>query len=301
MSVVPVPIQQIHIPEAEIRGIRVYVKRADMVHPYISGNKMWKLKYNLEEAGRKGKDTLLTFGGAYSNHLVAVAVAGKEHGFRTVGVVRGEVPRFVNPALRFAEMQEMLLHHVSRDTYRKWTREGFDGRGLGEMGDFYLIPEGGSNELAVKGVSEMLGDEGSFDYVCCPCGTGATLAGLAKAVKPGTLAIGFAVLKGASFLEDNVRRLSGNTLPADRWCINHDYHFGGYARQVGELDNFVNSFTEIHGIRIEPVYTGRMFYGINDLLKKDFFKRESAVLAVHTGGVFVWPAFEQSHSCKRSI
>lgn len=266
------------------KELEVFVKREDLNHPLVSGNKWWKLKHNLEEAKRSKYHTLLTFGGAYSNHIYATAAAARELGFKSIGIIRGEASETLSKALLFAKEQGMQLEFVSREDYRKKTTEIFIADLQIKFGDFYLIPEGGTNTLAIQGVEEFaskLKEETSFDYVCTACGTGGTLAGLIKEL-PEKKVIGFSSLKG-NFLSEEVRKWVGNEYT--NWSIINDYHFGGYAKYNNELLEFCNDFEKTHLISVEHVYTAKMFYGLFDLIKKNYFPKGSKVLALHTGGL----------------
>ncbi len=254
----------------------------------MSGNKWHKLKYNIQEARKQGKETLLTFGGAYSNHIYATASAGKNYNFKTIGIIRGEEHTPLNPTLSFAKENGMEIYYLDRTSYRKKSSVELISQLQDKFGDFYLLPEGGTNELAVKGCSEIIAKlDINFDYVCCPCGTGGTLAGLISGLNGTRFALGFAVLKGASFLKKNVRSLLPilNVETLQNWDINLDYHFGGYARMDSVLLDFVNRFTSLTKIPIEPIYTGKMLFGIYDLAAKGFFKKETQIIALHTGGL----------------
>jgi len=266
----------------ESGGVALYIKRADLIHPLISGNKWWKLKYNLQKAVALGKP-VLTFGGAYSNHLVATAVACKASNLKSIGIVRGEAAIPANPSLAIALQHDMTLKYVSRDLFKKKNSKSFINNLEKEFGEFFLIPEGGTNQLAVKGVSEMLTlKEKEFGYICCSVGTGGTLTGLINAANAGTKVVGFSSLKG-SFSEKDVRELLDrfDLTPNCEWEIINDYHFGGYARYNNKLIEFINNFS----IPLDPIYTGKMFYGIYDLMEKGYFKKGSRVLAIHTGGL----------------
>ncbi len=283
-----IPTNKVEDKLLERAGVTLLIRREDLVHPYLSGNKYYKLRYNLKEAVNRGDDTILTFGGAYSNHIYATAAAGKVFNFKTIGIIRGEKHKPLNPTLSFAERCGMQLHYVSRATYRNKTDPEFI-KGLSKKyGRFFLIPEGGSNALAVKGCTEIVTSaEKEFDYVCCPVGTGGTLAGLIAGLSGKKYAIGFAVLKGANFLNESVNNLliSYSTQRFSNWNINLNYHFGGYAKINSILINFVYEFQQISKIPIEPIYTGKMLFGIYDLVKKGFFQRGTTILAVHTGGL----------------
>jgi len=254
----------------------------------MSGNKWHKLKYNLQEARKQGNDTLLTFGGAYSNHIYAVAAAGKIFNYKSIGIIRGEEHLPLNPTLSFAKDIGMKIYYLDRTSYRKKYTLGVINQLQKKFGDFYLLPEGGTNDFAVKGCSEIISKINiDFDYVCCPCGTGGTLAGLISGLNGDKFALGFAVLKGASFLKENVRSLLQNSKrnSLKNWDVNLDYHFGGYARTDSVLLDFVNRFTSHTKIPIEPIYTGKMLFGIYDLASKGFFKEGTHIIALHTGGL----------------
>ena len=259
-----------------------------MNHPFLSGNKWHKLKYNLQEAQRQGKKTLLTFGGAYSNHIYAVSAAGNIFKFNTIGIIRGEEHLPLNPTLSFAQENGMKLYYLDREKYRKKNSLEILDELKKDFGDFYILPEGGTNQLAVKGCCEIIDTlNEDFDYICCPCGTGGTLAGLISGLKGKKFALGFAVLKGALFLKENVSSLvqDFNETHYNNWDINLDYHFGGYAKFDKQLLNFVYSFSSQNKIPVEPIYSGKMLFGIFDLISREFFKEGSRIIAIHTGGL----------------
>jgi len=266
-------------------GIELYIKREDFLHPIISGNKFRKLKYNLEEAKKFGFKKILTFGGAFSNHIVAVAGAGKEFGFETIGVIRGEelIDKIQqNPSLAFAQQNGMQFHFVDRTTYRNKSDNKFIESLRDLYGDFYLIPEGGTNELAIKGCEEILTvkDKSTFDFVCCAMGTGGTISGIINSSNASQEIIGFSSLKG-DFLSDVIR----NFVQKENWNINCEYHFGGYGKVSDELIRFLNTFYQQTNIPLDPIYTGKMMFGILDLIQKDYFPANSKILAIHTGGL----------------
>jgi 1-aminocyclopropane-1-carboxylate deaminase/D-cysteine desulfhydrase-like pyridoxal-dependent ACC family enzyme len=230
---------------------------------------------------------LLTFGGAWSNHIAATAAAGRRFGFNTIGIIRGETGSGLTPILQFAVECGMQLVHVDRATYREKTSEAFLKQLHHRYGDFYLLPEGGSNQLAIQGCAEIVPDIGTdFDIISVACGTGATLAGLASALAPNQQAFGFAVLKGADFLNTEVSRMLADRGQPERgnWHIEFDYHFGGYARTTAELFAFIRQFKSDYDIELDAVYTGKMFYGLFDLIHKGTFDSGSRIVAVHTGG-----------------
>ncbi len=237
-------------------------------------NKARKLKYNLVAAREQGHDTLVTFGGAYSNHLRATAIAGHASGFKTIGIVRGEEHLPLNPVLREAVEHGMRLSYLDRGSYRRMALPD-------DLGRCYLLPEGGSNGLAVRGCAELGAEIEGFDVVAVPVGTGGTLAGLAAGLKAG-VALGFSVLKGGQFLTERVAELQRRTYGEvrGRWRIETDYHCGGYARSTPALRAFLADFEARHGIRLDPVYTGKMVYGLHQMN----FPKGTKVCAVITTG-----------------
>jgi 1-aminocyclopropane-1-carboxylate deaminase len=280
------PLQEFTIPLLKEHGLRLLVKREDLNHPLVSGNKWWKLKYNLEEAQRLGHDTLLTFGGAYSNHIFATAAAGKELGLKTLGIIRGEETLPLNHTLAFAESCGMKLHYISREAYRKKSEPEFIKQLHTEFEIFYLIQEGGTNELAIKGCSEFaaqLNREIDFDYVCLPVGTGGTMAGMIEGLDSSKKIVGFSSLKGGEFLVDEIKKMTSPE--RNNWIINTDYHFGGYGKVTSELKVFIEEMKIQHQLPLDVVYTGKMVFGILDLISKNYFKEGSTILLLHTGGM----------------
>ena len=266
------------------KSLRLYIKRDDLIHPHVSGNKWRKLKYNIEAARQAGKTALLTFGGAYSNHLAATAAAGQSLGWKTLGFVRGEAHEPLNPTLAFAQACGMELRYLDRSEYRLRCK----GKNLKEWEeDFWILPEGGSNLLALKGCAELAqechDDLGYWpDFVCVCAGTGATAAGLICGLPPQTRLLAFSVLKGG-FLQKEIQQfldLAGQGTRAN-WQVIDDYHFGGYAHFNEDLIRFINQ----SDIPLDPVYTGKMFYGVDDLIKKGFFPDGTTVALIHTGGL----------------
>ncbi|WP_224485509.1 1-aminocyclopropane-1-carboxylate deaminase/D-cysteine desulfhydrase [Robertkochia aurantiaca] len=275
--------QEFQLAEAAEAACRLFIRREDLIHPVISGNKYRKLKYNLEAARLKGCDTLLTYGGAFSNHIAATACAARANGFSSIGVIRGEelcdkVDQ--NPTLRYAREQGMRLFFVSRSEFREM-RTGDQGDLRGLFGEFYELPEGGTNELAVKGCEEILADDDQkYDYVTSAVGTGGTLSGLIRASCDGQMVLGFPALK-ENFLHDDIALHTTRK----NWSLIRDYHFGGYARITEELVHFINRVKITHDILLDPVYTGKMVYGLADMLKKGYFRKGSEILVIHTGGL----------------
>jgi 1-aminocyclopropane-1-carboxylate deaminase len=288
----PTPVQEIHDPVFDRAGVQVLVKREDLNHPYVSGNKWWKLKYNLLEAQRLGKNTLLTFGGAYSNHLYAIAAAASELGMESIGIIRGEETLPLNPTLAFAKSRGMHLHYVSRAAYRKKQETEFIDQLQARFGDFYLIPEGGTNELAIQGVAEfarMLNQEYLFDYLCCAVGTGGTLAGLIRGLPARKKIHGVAVLKGADFLRSEIEKWVGQS--HTNWQLHTGYHFGGYAKITPALKELIKKMKEENNLPLEHVYSAKALAGITQLVENGCFARGSRLLFIHTGGMRItnWP------------
>jgi len=280
-------IVQLNDPLFLEKKVQVYVFRLDMIHPFITGNKWYKLKYNLEEFARSGSEYLVTFGGAYSNHIVSTAVAGKEFGIRTIGIIRGEeLNAKSNEYLSFASQCGMKLIFVSREKY-KFLREDYSGiNSVVAVADarLYILPEGGSNALAIKGCHEIVEQITiEFDVITVACGTGCTLAGIVNGLNNQQRAIGFSVLKSDDFMEEQVRKLTGLN---SKFSIIHDYHFGKYANSPEELDQFCNTLMSEKNIPVEPIYTGKLFYGLYDLIGKNYFRPDEKIVAVHTGGIF---------------
>ena len=265
-------------------AITLTVKRDDLIHPFVSGNKFRKLKYNLLEAKNQKNSTLLTFGGAYSNHIAAVAYAGFEQGFKTIGIIRGEELMDKidsNPTLKFAQEHGMQFKFVSRDAYRLKNETSFIDALKQEYGAFYLIPEGGTNSLAIKGCEEILTDtDAQFDYICCAVGTAGTISGLINSALPHQKVLGFPALKG-EFLQDEICTFVKNK----NWQLVHAYHFGGYGKVNNSLIAFMNEFYRQTQIPLDPIYTGKMVFGILDLIEKKYFPDHSKILFIHTGGL----------------
>lgn len=287
-------LQQLTDSRFDEKQVKVFMKRDDLIHPFISGNKFRKLKYNLQEAMQENQHTLLTFGGAFSNHIYAVAAAGKEVGLNTIGIIRGEKILPLNKTLQFVSDQGMQLHFISRETYKQKELPDYIQNLHTQFGDFYLLPEGGTNLIALKGCSEIIDEiEMPYDYICCPCGTGGTLAGLIAGDQGKKALLGFSVLKRANDLEGKIMQLandfSGRSY--NNWTINHDFHFGGYAKTTEQLFSFISDFEQKQNILLDPVYTGKMMAGIFEMVRQDFFRKGTTVIALHTGGLQGWSGF----------
>lgn len=268
--------------------VTLCIQREDLVHPKIQGNKYRKLKYNLAFAKANSYTTLLTFGGAYSNHILATAIAGQLEGLQTVGIIRGEElgqsleqTLAQNPTLSKAVDCGMHLEFISRATYKEKDTPVYGRRLQAQFPKAYVLPEGGTNNLAIQGCQEILDIEGlGFDYVCCPVGTGGTISGIIESSGQDQKILGFPALKG-DFLHSEIQKWTSKT----NWELKADYHFGGYAKMDKVLIHFMNTFYRQHQILLDPVYTAKMFYGILDLVKLGYFPAKSRILAIHTGGL----------------
>lgn len=287
-SLLPTPLHELSGELIERSGIKLYIKRDDLIHPTVSGNKWRKLKYSLLEAGKQNQKALLTFGGAYSNHLFATAAAGNALGFQTIGIVRGEdYGQNETPTLRFCRQQNMNLHFISRQEYKLRNSDEYLQEIARKFGHPFVIPEGGTSELALQGVGEMVLEVGnqlskSPDYYAVPAGTGGTAAGI---LSSGVNVLAFSALKGGGFLEKDINNLLKPDGRNGNLSLFTDYHFGGYAKVKPELLEFMDQFKNDYGIQLEQVYTAKMFFGLFDLIRRDFFSRGSVIVAVHTGGL----------------
>jgi 1-aminocyclopropane-1-carboxylate deaminase len=282
----PSPLAELGDDRLATAGVRLFLKRDDLISPEIGGNKWRKLKYNVQTARAQGHDMLLTFGGAYSNHIRATAAAGYHFGFSTVGVIRGEEHLPLNPVLAGAVSRGMRLTYLDRATYRNKTSPGVIAALRERFGRFYLLPEGGSNELAVRGCAEIPAEISQpFDVICCPCGTGGTLAGIAQGLGEGQRALGFSVLNGGEFLARQVTELQTLSCgaPSGNWAIEFGFHFGGFARRVPPLDRFIADFARRHRIELNWIYTAKMMYGIYALADTPVLPAGTTAVAIITG------------------
>jgi 1-aminocyclopropane-1-carboxylate deaminase len=284
------PVTSLQMEEFERRNIQVLIKREDLNHPFVSGNKWWKLKYNLEAAASSGNNTLLTFGGAFSNHIHATAAAAHEVGFKSIGIIRGEKATPLSPTLEFAARHGMHLHFVSREEYKRKTEADFVRHLQNKFGKFYLIPEGGSNHAGIRGCFEFAEthlNALSFDYLISAVGTGATMAGLISAFKGSKNVIGVPVLKDAGFLKTDIEKFvyefSGTVY--GNWTLLTSYHHGGYAKTTGELIKFIVMMQAQHNLLLDPVYTGKLVWAVVRESELGTFPKGSTVLVLHTGGL----------------
>jgi len=278
--------QEIDISSFTKRSVKVFVKRLDKIHSLAGGNKHYKLRYNLLRVQESGLKKIVTFGGAYSNHIAALAFAGNKYGLETIGVIRGEKITPLNYTLQQAAKNGMQLLFVNRSDYRKYTQEGVPV--FENDPSIYIIPEGGSNYEGVKGCIEIIdATDHRFSDIVIACGTGATAAGIIIASRDDQRIFGFSILNDRGFLEKNIRAWLEKFENDSKfnWEIIHDFHFGGYAKKNPELVNFIAQFNKHTGITIEPVYTGKLFYGLLKKINEGFFKPGSKILAIHTGGL----------------
>ena len=294
----PTRIEEIYDPLFGRKKIRLFMKRDDLIHPEIPGNKFRKLKYNLEMAAGGGYDTLLTFGGAYSNHIHAVAIAGARQGFNTIGIIRGEEYTPLNPTLADASENGMKLHYVARKQYRNKDQASFLRHLETKYGRFYLIPEGGSNAEAVRGCAELVDEiDLDVDVIAVSCGTGGTMAGILAGLERKKHVIGFPVLKNVESLQEKIMQLAASYDDKEygNWHLETGYHFGGYARFDMNLVDFINGFKRRTGIPLDPVYTGKMMFGIYNMISKNKFPNGARILAIHTGGLQGIRGFNKMH------
>lgn len=297
-----IPLTEIFEDFLTAKNIKLYVLREDLTHPEISGNKWRKLKYNIQEAKRQGFTQLITFGGAYSNHIAATAAAGRDYGIKTIGIIRGEETLPLNVTLQIAANNGMKFNYVSRSFYREnKSNPTFFEELKTEFGDFYLVPEGGSNAFAVKGCTEIKNNINvDFDVITCANGTGGTIAGIIASLDNSKQIIGFPALKGGEFLVDDITRLLNEystlfkkKIENSNWKLNTDYHFGGYGKISNELVDFVIGFYIKHHIPLDLIYTGKMMFGIFDIIKSTNELNDKKIIVVHTGGLQGNKGFEE--------
>lgn len=283
----PSPVSKIQSALLKQKRIELFIKRDELIHPVIQGNKWRKLKYNLQLAQQQGHSKLLSFGGAYSNHLHALAKAAQLCHFNSIGIVRGEATSPLNPCLQDCQNWGMQLEFITRREYREKHNTHFIQSLHQRYGDFYLIPEGADNAAGRQGCAEVLHElDSQYDVICCEVGSGAMLSALIENNPfPDSRYLGFSVLKNQQLDQHITQQLKPlNTAQTD-WRINHEYHFGGFARSTPELIEFIINFKDEFNIQLEPVYSGKMLYGIFDLIKQDYFTEGSRICAIHGGGL----------------
>ena len=273
----------------EDSGISITIKREDLLHKQVSGNKLRKLKYNLIHAIEQKERTVMTYGGAYSNHIAATAAACQLLGLPSIGIIRGEelgvdLQKTLrqNKTLKTAHQQGMRLHFVSREDYKFKNEIHFQQELQDRFGSYYNIPEGGTNVLAIQGTQEILTDfdRSNYDVICVAAGTGGTAAGIINTAAPHQKILVFSALKG-DFLREDIQQYTTRT---DFALISED-KFGGYARSTDVLIDYLNIRFRESGIPLEPIYTGKMMYGMEEMIREGSFDRKTRILAVHTGGL----------------
>jgi 1-aminocyclopropane-1-carboxylate deaminase len=282
-------------------GIELFIKRDDLIHPVISGNKWRKLKFNLDKAKSENYRTILTFGGAYSNHLHATAFAAKEFGFKSIGIIRGvplgatrESPEGNakgNDTLTDCQNYGMYLHFISREEYRRKNELDFITDLRNKFGNFYLIPEGGANYEGISGCIEILKEENqTYDFICCTAGTGTTLTGVVLSLREGEKLLGFPSVRGGEYLKEEIEKNIVNYFPDEINKMNSlqlicNYHFGGFAKVNDELKNFVKDFFDQTKIQLDLIYNGKMMFGLFEMIRQSSFKKGTRILVIHCGGI----------------
>ena len=291
-------LQELPEPSAAARGVRLLLWRDDLVNPDLPGNKARKLKHNLAAARQQGHRTLLTFGGAYSNHIAAVATAGRLFGFATIGFIRGEEASPLNPTLSQAAADGMALHYLGRASYRRRAEPGFIAELLARFGPAYVLPEGGTNALALPGCAELVAEisqHTAFDALAVAVGTGGTLAGLLLGLAGRHHAVGVAALKNGAFLRGEIDALTQQAVGQmfGNYSLHTDFHGGGYAKYSAPLLAFIEQFRQRHGVLLDPIYTGKLMLGTLELIGQGYFPRGSTVVAIHTGGLQAWAGWKE--------
>jgi 1-aminocyclopropane-1-carboxylate deaminase len=283
------PVQQIKNKLFDERGLKVFIKRDDLIHPIISGNKWRKLKYILKRAQAENKTHLVTFGGVYSNHLLATAAAAAKFGFKTTGIVRGEAVD--NDTLFLCRLHGMDLIFTDRDSYRD--KPALFKKHFDNNPEAFFIDEGGASAEGAKGCSELVDELAeTYDHIFCASGTGTTAAGIINGIQHhhlSTLFHAVPVLKNGNFIKDEIDKFL--ITPAN-YHLHTNYHFGGYAKADEKLIEFIKQFVAATGILIEPVYTGKMLYAVYDLAANNYFKPGSSILAIHSGGIWGLPGMK---------
>jgi 1-aminocyclopropane-1-carboxylate deaminase len=290
-----VPRDKIDLPVLKKHGIELFLQRDDLLHPEISGNKWRKLKYNIKAFKNGGFDQIVTFGGAFSNHIAATAAAGHKFNVPTVGIIRGEESSISNPTLKLAKNKGMNLKFINRTKYKQKDEETFLKALALEFPNSLIIPEGGANANGILGCAEIIDNSSDYDIVVCACGTGGTLSGIISSLDSNTESIGIPVLKNAFFIEKDIQNnLDRINCKNDNWKLNYDYHLGGYAKFNEELHLFIEFFFKETKIKLDPIYTGKMMYGIIDLATKNKLTNKR-LLAVHTGGAQGIKGYEERY------
>ncbi len=285
MVSLPTPLQKISHPLLEEKEIHLWVKRDDLIHKEIMGNKWRKLKYNLEEMRKQRKTAILTMGGAFSNHIAATAAAAKAYGFKSVGIIRGEeLNKNSNETLQRASANGMEFHFVDRNIFRHW-RENPEELKV-KYPEHYFLPEGGTNAFAIKGCKEVISEISTdFDMIVTPIGTGGTFSGLLSGVNSSQHVLGISALKGGFIHADIKNLVEKFKIDRPNYKIVDTYHFGGYGKITKELIDFINWFNVHFKIQLDPIYTGKSFFGVWNMIKTNKFEKNLKIILLHTGGL----------------
>ena len=283
---IPSPITKINSNFLDKKCIQIFIKRDDLIHNIISGNKWRKLKHNLIKMQAKGYDSILSFGGQYSNHLHALGYIANNLGFNSIGVIRGVGKSSLSGTLSFCQDQNMQFHYMDYKTYR---HKKYDNKTLSmlrdKFGDFYFLPEGGANYLGVKGCVEIVDEiEVNFDYLCCAVGTGCTAAGLISAICENQNFIGFCPFNKCFEQEQSILNLCPN-IPRNNWQLISDNHFNGFGKINSNLIKFVRRFYDDFNIKLDLIYMGKLFYSLFELIKQDYFIKNTTIMVVNSGGL----------------
>ncbi|WP_436514325.1 1-aminocyclopropane-1-carboxylate deaminase/D-cysteine desulfhydrase [Ekhidna sp. To15] len=285
MAILPTPLQKISHPLLVEKAITLYIKRDDLIHPEMMGNKWRKLKYNLAAIRDQGLNSLVTMGGAYSNHIAATAAAAQENNLKATGIIRGEeLNKESNPTLKFASEKGMNFEFVDRTAFRKLREHPH--RLIDKYPGHYFLPEGGTNDLAIKGCEEIVKEiDIEFDVFVTPIGTGGTFAGVLKAAENRKKIIGVSSLKG-DFIHNEIQDLlKKHQIDYTNYQIIDNYHFGGYGKTNPVLIDFINEFKEKLNISLDPIYTGKAFFAVWDMIKSNKFEKNLKIVILHTGGL----------------
>jgi 1-aminocyclopropane-1-carboxylate deaminase len=288
MKLNSVPLEPFNHPLLLKHNVSVNIKRDDLLHDVVSGNKLYKLMFNLEQFKRSRKKTLITFGGAYSNHLHATAFMGKESKFQTVAIVRGEQLLPLNPTLKDCTDWGMILEPVSRSSYRQKQASPDIQHIISKYPSAYVVPEGGANELGVLGAAKILEgvDQKKVDVVVVACGTGVTMAGIVSACEPHVLVVGMPALKAHNWMASEIQGwLDVVNCSNTNWMVECDYHFGGYGKTKSELLQFIEKMAQDYQLLLDPIYTGKAFYGLLKMIELGEIVSGSRVLFIHSGGL----------------
>lgn len=285
MVSLPTPLLSISHPLLEEKGIKLWIKRDDLIHSEIMGNKWRKLKYNLMAIKSRGMNSIITMGGAYSNHIAATAAAAEENKLSAIGIIRGEeLNKNSNTTLQRAASKGMQFEFVDRETFRSWRDQ--PEQLIKIFPEHYFLPEGGTNELAIKGCEEILPEiDVDFNVLVAPIGTGGTFAGILKSAHDQQKILGISSLKGDFIHQEIQNLLLKHKIIRTNYRIIDNYHFGGYGKSNDELIDFINWFKENFDVPLDPIYTGKAFFAVWDMIKNDKFEKNLKIVILHTGGL----------------